>query len=398
MKRNRKVISLFVLLAALSLLLSRCISEAPRAKDPRGPAFAGSATCRNCHQQVYDAYVQTAHFKSTRPANAQTVMGNTAEGHNRFVFGHDTAVAVQQRDSGLFQVAYAGNKEMAAYHMDIVFGNRHAQTFLYWKDQKAFELPLSFYTSLNDWATSPGYSATQMNFNRFIGTNCFECHSSFIDHQLTASTAGIREVLKPATMIYGIDCERCHGPAANHVAYQQNGSDSKADPYIVRIHGLSRQQKLDVCAVCHSGNDKLEAMSTFRFHPGDTLANYFLVWPSNETPNATFDVHGNQYQLLSQSPCFLKSRTLDCGTCHNPHTNADGNLATFSAVCRNCHQDVRHDAAVLGTTATALNNDCVSCHMPKQASRAITYRTQGSTESSAYQLRTHKIGVYKKFD
>lgn len=395
MKRHRKAIVFFLLLGVSILILARCTNQSPRSNDPRGTAYAGSAACRQCHQQVYDAYLPSMHAQSTQAASKTTVQGSFAAGQNDCPFGADTRVQLQSRDSGLFQAAMVKGKEVEAHRMDIVFGGKHAQTFLYWSGDRTYELPVSYYRSLNGWGTSPGFSATEANFKRFIGANCFECHSSYIKSQLNASTAGIQEVLDRSTIIYGIDCERCHGPGAQHIQFHTDHPGEKQARYMTRFASLTRQQKLDVCAVCHSGNDKVEERSTFGFRPGDTLSHFFAVWASENDTTARFDVHGNQYRLLMQSRCFLQSKTMDCGTCHSPHTNAGNDVRTYSAVCQDCHRNVQHDAARLGTTAAVIQSNCIDCHMPLQPSRAITFYEAGSPLRSAYMLRTHRIAVYR---
>jgi hypothetical protein len=73
---------------------------------------------------------------------------------------------------------------------------------------------------------------------------------------------------------------------------------------------LSREQKLDACAVCHSGNDLTTQKSTFLFQPGDTLSNFYF--PEFGSSSTAPDVHGKQMQLLAGSACFQNSNTLDC--------------------------------------------------------------------------------------
>ncbi|RYD90768.1 MAG: hypothetical protein EOP50_15430, partial [Sphingobacteriales bacterium] len=112
----------------------------------------------------------------------------------------------------------------------------------------------------------------------------------------------------------------------------------------------------------------------------------------------SFDVHGNQFQLLQQSPCFLKTKTLECSTCHNPHENASRDLKAYSAVCSNCHQQVRHDFDNDPARAAAAASNCIDCHMPLQSSKAITYQFSANETRSAYRLRTHRIGIYTNAD
>lgn len=384
---------LLVGIAGAIVFLLRCNTTVEIKSDPRGNVYIGSESCRQCHQKLCDAYATTAHYLTTQTATDKNVKGSFHAGGNAFDYGAQTKVVMERRDSGLYQVLYVNGKEREAHRFDLTFGVKHAQTFLYWQGKKSFELPVSYYSSVNAWASSPGFSSAQANFHRFVGTNCFECHSSFIDSRLNASPNGIEEVLDRNSLIVGIDCERCHGPALNHVSYHLAYPEEKKAKYIVRVRSLTRQQKLDACAVCHSGNDKEKEISSFRFKMGDTLANFFLPWAAQRNKGAEPDVHGNQYGLLIQSRCFLKSKTLDCSTCHSAHADASNNPSEYSQKCTSCHAAANHASLKLDA-ANTINNNCIDCHMPRQPSRLIAFQTAGSNTKAAYFLRTHKIAVY----
>jgi hypothetical protein len=203
------------------------------------------------------------------------------------------------------------------------------------------------------------------------------------------------ELLEKSSLVLGIGCQRCHGPAAAHVNFHQENPGIKTANYIVANKTLNRQQQLDNCAVCHSGNDKRKIQSRFMFRPGDTLANYFLPAVTADSTNH-FDVHGNQFNLLRQSKCFLQSNSITCSTCHNPHNNANLPVAVYSQKCMDCHnQAAGNFCTVTPASGTALKDNCIDCHMPKQSSAAISFRVSGNPISSSYLLRSHRIAVYK---
>jgi hypothetical protein len=339
--------------------------------------------------------MSTAHYNTTRTSSDKNVSGNFNPGQNTYVYDDSTKIVMEHRDSGLFQVLYVKGQAREAHRFDITFGMRHAQTFLYWEGNKTFELPVSWYASVNAWASSPGFSSKEANFKRFIGKNCFECHSSFIDSKLSEVSMRIEETVDKNSLVAGIDCERCHGPAINHVNYHISSPEIKEAKYIVSPRSLTRQQQLDVCAVCHSGNDKEKEISTFKFRMGDTLAHFFLPWGSRHKNNSDFDVHGNQSQLLAESKCFLVSETLNCVTCHDPHSNVSHDLEEYSKKCLSCHEHVDHPSLKMNEMmANTIKSNCIGCHMPEQPSRAITFQLAGSNLKSVYLLRTHKIAIY----
>src|SRR6478736_5068262 len=144
----KKSIFITLLFAAFVLLLSKCINQAEPGTDPRGTLYAGAASCRQCHQAIYDSFLNTAHFKTTTSAIAQNIKGNFSAGQNSFLYDSTIKVTAEKRDSGYYQVLYENGKEKSAYRFDILFGYRHAQTSVYWKNDVLFELPLSFYNSI----------------------------------------------------------------------------------------------------------------------------------------------------------------------------------------------------------------------------------------------------------
>ncbi len=60
--------------------------------------------------------------------------------------------------------------------IDIVTGSGiKGQTYLYWKGDQLFQLPVSYWTDLKRWITSPGYTEGVANFDRPIVPRCLEC-------------------------------------------------------------------------------------------------------------------------------------------------------------------------------------------------------------------------------
>lgn len=396
MKNSRKAIVTIVLLCLMIAYLSQCMrSGLP--PDKRGQAFAPEQTCRQCHQAIVDSAMLTAHHNASVAASKSNIPGNFAEGSNLFIYDSLNRVVMEKRDSGLYQVWYEGNKEKLAHRFDVGFGYSHALTWLFWQDDHAYELPLSWYKAEQSWGTSPGFPASQPYFNRLIGVDCFECHSSNINHKKNSAAAGDyfasaeqAEMLDKTSLVYGINCQRCHGPAAEHVAFREQHPGDSSASHMLRMASMSRQQQLDACALCHSGNSQPKLKSRFGFRPGDALANFFL--PGGD---ATADVHGNQLGLLQQSKCFLQGNSVTCNTCHSPHNNASDNLATWSQKCMGCHSPTGSNfCTVKNHDMQLLQSNCIDCHMPRQASKAINYQLAGQPAPLAYRLRTHKIAVY----
>jgi hypothetical protein len=108
---------------------------------------------------VYNSYVHTAHFETSRPADIKTIHGSFKKGQNAFDFGNGKRVQMEKRNGGLFQVAYINGKAAQAEKFDITVGGVKAETYLYWKGNELFELPMSYFSTLHSWTNSPGYDA-----------------------------------------------------------------------------------------------------------------------------------------------------------------------------------------------------------------------------------------------
>jgi hypothetical protein len=303
---------------------------------------------------------------------------------------------LEARDNGLYQVAET-KYGRETQRFDIAVGSgRKAQTYLYWKGDAVYQLPVSYFLTEHSWANSPLYPVDTIWFGRAVAVECFECHSSYIGTKPMIRTDAFHGTPQydRTQMVYGIDCERCHGPGALHAAWQTEHPEDRVARYMTSFSSLARQQRLDVCAGCHSGSHEAQQRTVFRFKPGDTLAHYYFADPRMAKGPDKTDVHGNQYQLLVGSQCFLRSKTLECGSCHNPHVRERDSLTVFAMRCMNCHGGMAGGHAGMKVDSQFLINNCIDCHMPARASAAITMLTQQQKDPIADLVRTHYITVY----
>ena len=360
--------------------------------------FAGSSTCAGCHKKIYESQLHTAHYFTSQPAVENIIKGSFEEGKNMYPYSPSLYVVMEKRAGKLYQVVYSSGVEKASASIDIVVGSgAKGQTYLSWKNHELFQMPVSYLTSADEWANSPGYP-NQVVFNRPATSRCLECHSTYA--KTISPPEKVPEEFDQQQIVYGVDCEKCHGPAAKHVEYQkQNPKESKAK-YIINPAMLSRQQNLDLCALCHGGRLQ-KTKPSFEFIAGDKLSDYF-VRDTTSPGTRSIDVHGNQYGLLSESKCFRVSKTLTCITCHNPHENERGKVTSFSQKCMTCHtQEHGTFCKIDPGMVSSINTNCIDCHMPRQRSMSIALVLPGADIPTAALIHTHLIKVYpnetKKF-
>ncbi len=386
MKRvPKKYLIVFVLACAVALLGAGDI-KAGKFSDP---GFVGSAACASCHSGIYASHTRTAHYLDSRPASASAIKGSFKEGKNRFVLNNHMQVLMEEREGRFWQSGQFNGNTIESEAFGIVIGSgRKGQTYLYWDGDRLFQMPISYWVSIDNWVNSPGYSTNLIYFNKPVHGQCMECHGT--NARITETDRGT--IYDSSSIIYGIDCERCHGPASQHVAWHSAHPGELTGRYIVNAKRLGRQQRLDACALCHSGFRE-ESQPSFSFRVGDTLDNYSTAnYDSSAT--AALDVHGNQYGLLTASQCFRQSQ-MDCSSCHDPHTNENGKMAVFSQRCLSCHSTAsQHPCSSPVVRQMHLTDNCIDCHMPALASQAIALKLSGKEELVHDLIRTHRIAIY----
>src|SRR5262249_39217671 len=146
------------------------------------------------------------------------------------------------------------------------------QTYLYWKNDRLFELPVSWWRYLG-WVNSPGYKDGEVNFSRPIIPRCLECHATYFD----ATPPPNNRYRKTAFML-GITCEKCHGPGEEHVERQmaKDGLAAAKDHQSAAWTSPTkwpRERQMDLCAWCHAGAGKA-IQPAFSYPPGASLAKY----------------------------------------------------------------------------------------------------------------------------
>lgn len=382
----------FILIVSGVFLLSRCVSGDAKKQETGFNDFAGSQTCANCHKDIYNKHLLTEHHLSSQPSSEENILGSFKEGSNAFFYDAVTKVVMEKRDSGLYQVKYEMGKETKAKRFDITIGSgRKGQSYLSWIRNSLIQMPITYFSPETTWSVSPGFSPNKVVFNRVVTSRCLECHSTYF--QITKSEPQKPEEFDHNKIIYGIDCERCHGPAAKHVEFQTKNPTEKKAKFIVNTGKLSRQLSLDMCILCHGGQLN-KTKPSFSYLPGESLLTSFA--PNTAPPNPdNIDMHGNQFGLLSVSKCFLSSN-MTCISCHSVHENEKDKTELFSARCLTCHgSNNSKQCKLTGSIGPDIRKNCIDCHMPKQPSHAVAVFLQGASIPTAALMRNHQIRIYR---
>jgi hypothetical protein len=391
---NKYAIFLGIIISCVFFLAMCVANEHKQENDSRKDVFkkfAGSKSCANCHQDIYNKHLLTEHHLTSAPSTAKNILGSFEPGNNVFAFDPFTDVKMERRDSGFYQVEYKNGNKIREGKFDVVIGSgRKGQSYLSWINSRLVQLPITYFSPERQWSNSPGYPPHAVAFYRPITSRCLECHSTYFEK--TSDPSAKLETFDHDNIIYAVDCEKCHGPAAEHVTFHSENPSVKEPKFIVNPGKLPRERLLDLCALCHGGA-LTKTKPSFQFQAGDTLSNYFSLQAVAQNAD-NIDVHGNQLGLLSLSKCFVLGK-VTCTSCHNVHENENGKIEIFSQRCISCHSEGHEKICKMtGQIGPSITQNCIDCHMPRQLSHAVAVYLQGADAPTAALMRTHYIKTY----
>jgi len=358
-------------------------------KPPARREYVGDDACRSCHAEKSKSYLQTAHHLATSWPSARTMKGSFTPDSNVMTTSNPyLTFRMTVNDQGYFQTAEealsASKKIERTERIDIVAGiGRKGQSYLFWKGDQLFQLPVTYWTATDSWVNSPSYPDGSPHFDKAIIPRCLECHASYFDWLPPPANRYGKN-----SLVLGIFCEKCHGPGREHVARHRLNPVLPAgtSEAIVNPAKLPRDRQTDVCGLCHSGNGT-PFQTALSFLPGDTLDDYIDI--PYYGPEDAVDVHGSQVQLLRRSKCFQSSKTLTCSTCHDVH-QPQTDAAAFSPRCLSCHEP--RQCGKFASMGEQITRNCIDCHMPLKESRVLFSNTNG--KKVVPMVRTHTIAIY----
>jgi hypothetical protein len=392
--------SVFLLLFAGGLTQFAAASQSGQEGElkARRSGYAGDASCASCHRETNRNYEHTLHRLTSQFSTSAYVLGSFQDGSNTLTIADPRRSAepslqflMESKPAGFFETARTGwgsQSYKRTERIDLVTGSgARGQTYLFWRGNRLFELPVSYWRDGHRWINSPGYIDGTADFSRTVNPACLECHATYI-RALSAdpnTNRYDRKSLEP-----GISCESCHGPGANHVRLEtqkKTNSDDASINGILNPARFSRDRQVDLCAECHNGIQRVGLKPTFSFIPGSPLSEYFKALPSPDSEHP--DVHGNQVGLLQRSKCYRSSDKMSCSTCHDVHTSGQS-VESYAQRCLGCHN--WQSCGIAKKVGHQIVNQCIGCHMPVEETNVIVSQTAGQVVHA--KMRNHWIKIY----
>ena len=352
--------------------------------------FLTADACRECHADYCDSFAASGHARSSALPDPQTVLGSFAEGAAELSTASGNlsfrmiqeGLQLQQRLQLRDPVAKQVYEQL--FEFGVVLGSgRHGQSYLWWQRDRLYQMHVSYLSETGTWVNSPGpYADGTADFSRPVPPRCLDCHATWAAWDSEAVNRFDRE-----SLVLGISCVRCHGPAHEHIAFHRAQPDASTAFRIVNPSSLSVERQNEICAQCHSGGELLGR--PFAYRPGTPLEEWLAAdLDAGDQENA--DPHSaNQLARLLQSKCYTQSGGMTCVSCHDPHS-ADVELVTTTVLqCRGCHDP--NPCLQPQRTGLTGNQDCVNCHMPPRRDAQVQIETTAGNIQAL--LRDHLIGV-----
>jgi hypothetical protein len=257
--------------------------------------------------------------------------------HSELAFqeGPYSSQIVRQGDRSVLTVE--GGGESITVPLLWAFGRGQAgQTYVFERNGIFYESRVSFYNALGKLDLTMGAQGSRpRSIEEAAGRrmeasgarDCFGCHS-------TGAVVGARLHLE--SIIPGVGCESCHGPAEKHVAGVRGGDLEAAK--MRKLGNLTAEEMSELCGRCHRTFDQIALNG----------------------PRGVNNVRFQPYRLTNSKCYDVTDQRIRCTACHDPHASVDRQVSSYDSKCNACHSaSARAKVCRVGKT------DCVSCHMPK---------------------------------
>lgn len=323
------------------------------ATAPAVPAahFVGSASCADCHADIYRRWIKTPMANVIRDPREHP----------------DAIIPDLTKPDPLLTFT----KEDIAF----TYGSKWKQRYFKKVGDDYFPYPAQWdvthakwrpYFVKDDWWAS---LYPPDNFQRPTGPLCDGCHS--VNYDL--ATKKVTE--------WNVGCEKCHGPGSEHVKTPKSDN-------ILNAARLGYVPANDVCISCHSQGRPLENPIAGRYYDwpvgyqvGGKLHEHWKLeehklGATTFTHFADGTAHKNRMQGNDYVTSRMYAQGVTCFTCHDAHgTDYASNLRKpASTLCLDCHGPTSPNGPRAVTLdqhthhrAGSTGSECIACHMPKIA-------------------------------
>jgi tetratricopeptide (TPR) repeat protein len=340
----------------------------------KGELYAGSGSCRECHEKFYRLWATSHHGLAMQPytmefAKKQLTLQTTGININN----HSYCYKVKDDSGWIREIRPEGERN---HRITYALGGKNVFYFLTPMEKGRSQiLPVAYDVRRQEW-----FDTTQSSVRHFtdmsdeplhwtdiaytFNTSCHGCHVSQVEKNYDLKT----DTYHTTWIEPGINCETCHGPGAEHIRLCKETAESKVPEdlklvVVTQKNGYTAHQTDTACVPCHAKMIPL----TEAFQPGEDYFDYYdLITLEHRDfyPDGRDLGENYTYTLWMMSPC-TKSGELDCLYCHTSsgrfrHKDAPNNS------CLPCHEErVKNVGDHSHHENSSEGSKCISCHMPQ---------------------------------
>lgn len=333
-------------------------------------SFAGSVSCRECHERFYQLWSTSMHGLAMQPWSATFAKDRLTPHQGNIAIGKATYRADIQ-EGVVIEKDRTGTRK---FKIDHVLGGKNVYYFLTPLNKGRLQtLPVAYDVNKKEWFDTAasgirhfpggerGEAVDWREYPYTFNTACYNCHVS----QLSTNYDLTTDTYHTTWAEPGINCETCHGPSSEHnrVARATPKDQPLPEPAIISTKTMTIQQRNDLCLSCHAKASPL----TPEYAPRERFFDHFDLF-TLEDPDYYPDGRdlGENYTCTTWrlSPC-VKSGKLDCMHCHTSSGRYRFKKEKFNNACLPCHEDkAKNPAAHTRHPAESEAAKCISCHMP----------------------------------
>ena len=251
--------------------------------QPAGSAaakgYAGSQSCRECHARFYELWSTSHHGLAMQPYTR-----DLAEKHLTVPAAPITIGAYRYLADPIGGTVHEeGPDGPKSYTIAHTLGGKNVYYFLTPLERGRLQvLPVSYDVNRKLWFDTAGSAVRHFGSGSAadapvhwrepvytFNTSCFNCHVSQLARNYDTATDSYRTVWGEP----GINCETCHGPAAEHIRAARAAPDGQPmkDAKLIVTRTLTQEQTNAMCGSCHA---KLSPL-TDSFKSGERFFDHF---------------------------------------------------------------------------------------------------------------------------
>jgi len=360
-------------IASILFIIYLSFSAQAEADESQPTSYAGSSTCRECHEKFYQLWSTSMHGLAMQPFSAVFAKEKLTPHQGGILIGKDKYRA-DINEGVVIETDPKGTKK---YPIEHVLGGKNVYYFLTpFTRGRLQTLPVAYDVNKKEWFDTAasgfrhfpggerGQTVNWMESPYTFNTACYSCHVS----QLSTNYDPETDTYYTTWTEPGINCETCHGASAEHNKIAKATPEGQPLPQlgIISTKTMTKQQRNDLCLSCHAKASPL----MLEYRPEERFFDHFDLVTLEDPdyyPDGRDLGENYTYTSWSMSTC-VKSGKLDCMHCHTSSGRYRFKMEKFNDACMPCHAD-----KVISPTehtyhlAESEGSKCVSCHMPMSA-------------------------------